>query len=58
MTKNMKIQKKVFTTKTTQNVQKYVQNLKQSVQPNPDSSKLAAKVPKFLITTLIIDYHR
>lgn len=40
------------------NVQKYVQNLKQSVQPNPDSSKLAAKVPKFLITTLIIDYHR
>lgn len=31
------------------NVQKYVQNLQQAVQPKPDSSKVAAKVPFFLI---------
>lgn len=35
------------------NVQKYVQNLKQYVQPKLDPSKLTAKVPKSLLTLLL-----
>ena len=30
------------------NVQKYVQSLKQSVQPKPDATKIVAKVPPYI----------
>ena len=30
------------------NVQKYVQSLKQTVQPKPDATKVSAKVPPYI----------
>ena len=38
------------------NVQKYVQNLKQSVQPKPEAAKAALKVRLFFFPFTLIDY--
>jgi hypothetical protein len=41
------------------NVQKYVQTLKQSVQPKPDPSKISAKVPllSYLFFFFFFEFH-